>query len=379
MKRLAIAVFGAFLLVSCNNSDKFSISGTIKNGDGKTIILEHTGLMDVMVVDSAKVKSDGTFRFKAPRPEYPDFYRLRLDGKTIAFAVDSCDELTIDASYDKFATDYTITGSESNTDIQILRKSLLKIQTKINAITIDMTSEVRAAKVADVEADVKVHKEIAKKIILKNPRSTAAYFAIYQKVNNAFIFSPYVKEDKPYCAAVATAYGTFMPEYDRSKNLYNLVLDAINTERKQRANEAWNEVLETAGTGYIDIELPDKAGTTRKLSDLEGKVVLIDFSAYEMEQSVQYTFALRDLYNKYHSRGFEIYQVSLDRNKMLWEESTSNIPWICVRDENGPDAVCARTYNITSVPTTFLLSKKGVINGRSLDFKTLDAEIARNL
>jgi multidrug efflux pump subunit AcrA (membrane-fusion protein) len=40
---------------------------------------------------------------------------------------------------------------------------------------------------AEIETDIKTHKEIAKKIILKNPRSSAAYFAIYQKVNNSFL------------------------------------------------------------------------------------------------------------------------------------------------------------------------------------------------
>jgi peroxiredoxin len=193
------------------------------------------------------------------------------------------------------------------------------------------------------------------------------------------LFSPYVKEDKPYCAAVATSYNNFMPEYDRTKNLYNLVLDAINSERQAKANAAWNEVLETAGTGYIDIELVDKTGTARKLSDLVGKVVLIDFSAYEMDQSVQYTFAMRDLYNKYHSRGFEIYQISLDRNKMLWEESTANIPWICVRDDNGPNSLVVRTYNIDTAPTTFLMSRKGAILSRNLSFKELTKSIEQNL
>src|ERR1035437_6140006 len=129
-----------------------------------------------------------------------------------------------------------------------------------------------------------------------------------------------------------------MAEYNRTKNLYNLVIDAIRTERTAKNKEAWNEVLEKQGKGYIDIELNDSKGVTHKLSSLEGKVVLIDFSAYASDQSVDYTFALRDLYNKYHSRGFEIYQISLDDNKQLWEQSIANIPWICVRDENGPNS-----------------------------------------
>jgi peroxiredoxin len=379
MKKFLVISVTALLLISCNSSDKFKLSGKITSADGKMIYLEHTGLLSTETIDSTKVKSDGSFHFKAPRPEYPDFYRLKIDGKTIAFAVDSCEAIQIEAPLDKFSTDYTITGSESNTDIQLLRKSLLKIQTKVNAITVDMNSDERAKRLAEIDSDVKVHKEIAKKIILKNTRSTAAYFAVYQKINNTFLFNPYVKEDKPFFAAVATAYNTFMPDYERTKNLYSLTLDAINTERQNKAKQAWSDVMDKVATGYIDIELPDKTGKMKKLSDLEGKVVLIDFSAYEMDQSVQYTFELRELYNKYHSRGFEIYQVSLDRNKILWENSVENIPWVCVRDENGQNTVSVGNYNVKSVPTTFLLSKKGIIVGRSFDFETLDKEIAKSL
>ena len=139
------------------------------------------------------------------------------------------------------------------------------------------------------------------------------------------------------------------------------------------------KAVEQSNTGYIDIKLNDKSGKERKLSELEGKVVLIDFSAYESEKSVEYTFALRDLYNKYHKRGFEIYQVSLDRNKVIWEQSIENIPWVCVRDENGPNTTYVATYNISSIPTNFLLNKQGTITSRSLNFGELAKQIEKDL
>jgi len=112
---------------------------------------------------------------------------------------------------------------------------------------------------------------------------------------------------------------------------------------------------------------------------LEGKVVLIDFSAYQGEQSVDYTFSLRELYNKYHTRGFEIFQVSLDDNKQLWEQSVTNIPWICVRDEKGPNTTVVTSYNISSLPTTFLMNKQGNIIARSLNYNELVKEIEKIL
>jgi hypothetical protein len=286
---------------------------------------------------------------------------LRLGNKHIVFAVDSCEKIQIEAKNKNFASDYIVSGSETSVQIQELRKSVLEIQRKANTLNSNLSTVERNNRIIEIEQDIEVHKAKAHALILQNPRSLAAYFAIYQQVNNTFLFSPYIKSDRPFCAAVATAYHTFMPDYERSKNIYALVMDAIRSERKAKEKEAWNEILENSGKGYIDIELNDKNGTARKLSELEGKVVLIDFSAYESNKSVEYTFALRDLYNKYKTKGFEIYQVSLDRNKLLWEESVQNIPWICVRDENGINTVYANSYNVTSLPTTFLLTKKGLL------------------
>jgi len=250
-------------LVSCNQNNRFSVSGTIKDAEGDMLYIEHTGLLKTTVLDSVKLNANGTFKFKAERPAYPDFYRLRLKDKSIAFAVDSCENINIEAKFENFASDYILTGSETSIQIQKLRKSLLNIQRKANALRSDQRTEDRIAKINDIEKDIEIHKEMARKLILQNPRSAAAYFAIYQKVNNTFLFSPYIKTDKPYCAAVATSYNAYMPEYERTKNLYSLVMDAIRTERNAKQKEAWNEVLEKEGTGYIDIALQDKNNVTR--------------------------------------------------------------------------------------------------------------------
>lgn len=365
--------------VSCNQQGKFKIAGEISNAEGKTLYVEQTGLLTTVVVDSVKLKAGGAYSFKLKSPEFPDFYRLRMEDKVINFAIDSTEHILIKADFNNFATGYTVEGSEVNVQIKGLRQSLSAIQAKVNKISAQLSASERNALLAEVEGDIEIHKEMARKIILTNPRSSAAYFAIYQKIGNTYLFSPYVKADKTYCAAVATAYNVYMPEYIRTKNLYALVMDAIKVERKQKDNQAWREVLDNASAGYIDIELPDRNGVKRKLSDLEGKVVLIDFSAYQMDKSVQYTFELRELYNKYSARGFEIYQVSLDRSKLLWEESVANVPWVCVRDENGPESVAVSTYNIQSAPTVFLMNRKGEIIARNPDFGSLDATIAKLL
>ncbi|MDO9154309.1 MAG: TlpA disulfide reductase family protein [Paludibacter sp.] len=376
MKKLLIVSLALLGLFACNSKDKFKVEGVVENSDKQVLYLEHTGLDKTVILDSIKLRKEGKYAFKAPRPAYPDFYRLRTGNQFITFAIDSCEIITINADAKNFSTEYTVEGSQTNVDIQQLRKSVHAIQQKVNALSPDLSTSDKNEKIAEIEVDIENHKEVARKLILQNPRSSAAYFALFQQINNTYIFSPYIKSDKPYCAAVATSYNAFMPESPRTRNIYNLVMDAIKTERQAKQKEAWKEIIEKSGTGFIDIELNDRNNTLKKLSDLQGKVILVDFSAYESEKSVQYTFALRDLYNKYHAKGLEIFQVSLDRNKFLWEESTTNIPWICVHDENGK---YLSTYNISSIPTTFLIDRKGVILNRSLDFKILDKEISKLL
>ena len=379
MRKNILLLSMVVLLISCNQKNKFKVEGVVSNSNEEVIILEQNGLLETTVIDSVKLDSDGSFSFKAPRPEYPDFYRLRIGQKTIDFAVDSCEQIVVKADYKSFSTGYSIEGSQTNTDILKLKSSLSAIQTKVNALSPDLSADERNARLTEIETDIEAHKAMARQLILQNPRSSAAYFAIYQKINNSYLFSPYVKTDKPYCAAVATAYNAFMPDYIRSKNLYALVMDAIKTERKTQNDAAWREIVNNSSTGYIDIALNDRTGVVRKLSELEGKVILIDFSASEMENNVAYTFELRDLHNKFKSRGFEIYQISLDRSKLLWEEASANVPWISVRDENGPASPYVSSYNVQAIPTMFLMNKKGVIVSRVNDFKTLEAEIGKLL
>lgn len=379
MKKKLIIVFILIGLFSCKQHDKFHISGKVEDAKSKILYFEYSGLMKTTIIDSVILGTNGEFHFKSKRPAYPDFYRLRLDNKIITFAVDSCEDIKIEAKFSDFATDYKLTGSQTSLQIQELRKSVWKIQLKINELNSKLSPAEQAIKIAEIEKNIDIHKVMARKLILQNPRSIAAYFALYQKVNDTYLFSPYIKIDKPYCAAVATAYNSYMPDYERSKNIYSLVMDAIKTERNQKVKEAWDKILSYQSKGYIDIALPDRNNVERKLSTLEGKVVLIDFSAYEIKESVDYTFSLRELYNKYHNRGFEIYQISLDQNKLKWKQSIANIPWISVRDEAGPDTKFVSSYNINSIPTTFLMNRKGNIIGRSLSSEVLRKEIEKNL
>ena len=84
---------------------------------------------------------------------------------------------------------------------------------------------------------------------------------------------------------------------------------------------------------------------------------------------------LRDLYNKYHAQGFEIYQVSLDPDEHFWKESVAALPWVCVRDANSTGSVYLTQYNVQSLPTFFTIDRNNVLQKRDAQIKDLDAEI----
>jgi peroxiredoxin len=175
--------------------------------------------------------------------------------------------------------------------------------------------------------------------------------------------TPYNKEDLPFWNAVATAWDLHYPEYERAKELKQNVLLAISQQRNSQLS-AQQLVENITEEGFIEIALPNRIGETTKLSDYIGNVVLIDFSAYAMEQASAHTIFLRELYATYNELGLEIFQISFDTDKLLWLEQTRNIPWICVRDEASIQSVLLSTYNINELPTFFLMDKEGNIIGR---------------
>ena len=129
-------------------------------------------------------------------------------------------------------------------------------------------------------------------------------------------------------------------------------------------------------SGIIDIKLVDNKGNQRSLTELKGKVVLLDFHLFALEDSPKRILMLRELYNKYHAQGLEIYQVSLDPDEHFWKQQTAALPWISVRDDNGTASQYVTLYNVQAVPEFFLIDKSNTLVNRSAQIKDVDAAIA---
>lgn len=360
-KNLLFAIVIA-LFAAC--TPKSSINGNIADAEGKTIYLEQVGLTATTLLDSTNLDAKGAFNFTVETPQYPDFYRIRINGQMVVFAMDSITtKISIEGSA-KNLNEVNISGSETSLDIQRLRNSNFELQR--------VAIEGDTAKVAQMLA---AHKRLAQEIILANPRSAAAYYAINQTIKGVYYMTPYNKEDLPFWNAVATAWDLHYGEYERAKELKQNVLLAISQKRNSELS-AQQLVENIKEEGFIEITLPNRIGETTRLSDYVGKVVLIDFSAYAIEQAAAHTLFLRELYTTYNELGLEIFQVSFDTDKLYWLEQTRNIPWICVRDEASVQSTILATYNISELPTFFLMNKEGNIIGR-YNHENVEKEINR--
>ena len=294
----------------------------------------------------------------------------------INFAVDSTETISFVADAGTFATSYSVEGSENSKAI----KAITLAQLDANQAISRLRKEYEDKMISDTTYRMKVlaaadaYKEVARKYIYSAPMSTAAYFALFQQIDGLLFFDLYDRKDVKAYGAVATSYNHTYPESPRSKHLYNLTLQSMKVLRAQRPVDY--STVETKEISFLDIELPDVRGEVVKLSTVApGKVVLINFTAYQTEWSPALNMALGELYTKYHDQELEIYQVSLDSDFHFWRNGASNLPWVTVHDPQSVYSQVAGLYNVKQLPALFILDRKGNLVKRVEDVKKLEADV----
>lgn len=377
---VAALVMVALSLASCTGK-KFQVSGVISDAPDSLLLFEHMSLNGPVVADSVRLGADGSFSFEGEAPSAPEFYRLRIARQIINVAVDSTEHVTVKASYPTMTGSYEVEGSTECLKIRELALMQLDLQAQINAVV--QNPNVSYEKEADsVRTLLEVYKyKVKNDYIFKEPWCAYAYFALFQTLTIGqqvgLIFDPQSKkEDVQAYAAVATSWDTYHPGSERGTNLHNIAIEGMKNVRILQAEQ--NQTIDASkinSSGVIEVALPDRNGRTCKLTSLKGKVVLLDFHLFASKGSTERIMRLRDLYNKYHAQGFEIYQVSLDPDEHFWKESVAALPWVCVRDANSTGSVYLSQYNVQSLPTFFTIDRNNVLQKRDAQIKDLDAEI----
>lgn len=382
----AVIMVAALAFTSCNNK-KFHINGNITEATDSMLYLENLSLNGPVKIDSVKLGEDGAFAFdeNAMDSITPEFYRLRIANQSINLSIDSTETVKVKASYPQMSYKYEVEGSENCSKIKELSIKQMILQNNINAIAkspnmgIDSVDVIVARMLDAYKQDIKVN------YIFKEPMKASSYYALFQTIQlgneNSLIFNPRNnKDDVRVFAAVATSWDTYYPGAERGKNLHNIAIEGMKDIRiieNQRAQQQI-DASKVSVNGCIDLAMEDSKGQVRRLTDLKGKVVLLDFHLFASSESTKRIMMLRELYNKYHAAGLEIYQVSVDPNEHFWKTSTAALPWICVRDECGIQGQSLQLYNVQSIPTFFLIDRSNTLKARDAQIKDLD-EAIKNL
>ena len=382
-KTIKIWMIGAaaVLLTACGGH-KFQVTGSITGAQDSLLYFENVGLNGIEEIGHTTLDADGHFDFSAEAPDAPEFYRLRINNQIINVAIDSTETVTITAQYPQMATQYEVSGSENNQKIKEL--ALKQIAFQAQAIALEQNGNMSPDEVRDsLGRMLRAYKEDVKSnYIFPAPYASYSYFALFQTLGPWLIFDPKSNaDDVKVFAAVATSWDTFHPGALRGENLHNIAIEGMKNVRIIEARNQPREIEQSkvVEAGIIDIVLNDNHGKVRHLTDLKGKVVLLDFHIFAMDESPARILMMRELYNKYHSEGLEIFQVSLDHDEHFWKQQTAALPWISVRDGDGIRSPRLAIYNIQAVPDYFIIDRGNNLVKRAEQMTDLESEIKKLL
>ena len=375
--KAAAVVLAALSVASCNNN-KFTVEGQISGAKDSVLYFENVGLEGINVLDSVKLSDAGDFSFSQDANQAPEFYRLRIADQIINVSIDSTETVQVKGQYPGMASNYTVSGSDNCDKIRELALKQIDLQAK--AIALQSNTELGIVKANDsIQTLIDAYKdEVKRNYIYKEPYKAYAYFALFQAIGNYLIFNPRNnKDDIKAFAAVATSWDTYYPHAERGQNLHNIAIEGMKNQRIVDSQNADIQVdaSKVQEAGVLDIALLDNKGVMRHLTDLKGQVVLLDFHIFAMDDSPARIITLRELYNKYHAQGLEIFQVSLDPDEHFWKQQTAALPWINVRDEDGVNSSRLTLYNIQAVPDFFIIDRGNNLVKRAAQIKDLEAEI----
>ncbi len=369
---LTLSILVIFL--SACNQNKYQIKGSIEDAEGKTLILEKMQLDRNLTVDSVVLNKNGKFSFRGERLNTPTFFRLKLSPVNfITLLLDSTENVTVTAERKNLEETYRLEGSIESKKVQILNQRLRSLTENVDSLMkiydslpVDGDSNRKNEIGRELLTALDEYKSFIGSFVMDNPRSFASYYGLFQRLNdNTMVLNVMNKKEQVYFATIATSLNLLYPESPRVKQLYNYVLSAKAQEKRDKL---MLELEENAEASIPEISEKTIDGEEIALSSLKGKVVLLSFWASWDDASLRENEKLKSIYKTYNDKGFEIYQVSLDRSKILWENAIikNKLPWINVSDLRYTDSFPARLYNIRKLPANYLISRDGEIIGKNL-------------
>ena len=386
---LFITIATGILNIGCadfgNNSPENAgtISGNLTGLDaGASVILRSFKNGSLVKVAEGKTTENGDFFITPEVPLERGFHQLIINkGWPVVLITDSTEAPNIQATIpldNKYLTEALIEGSKESSllakyyaSVMPLQDSLLKSQAALRTLSNEQKTEAnKAMKMLIAEID-----KTSLSFIKQNEGHPATLAALEQLniETHATAFKSVLKSlstsfsDSDY-------YEMFKKKYDASTTA-RTIPNQPPPKKTNRKNGQY-----AAGDEALDIVMADPEGNVRKLSDLRGKVVLLDFWASWCGPCRRENPAVVKAYEKYNSQGFEVFSVSLDSNADKWKNAIEKdgLVWpyhVC--DLQGWGNAASRAYGISSIPHALLVGRDGVIIETHLRGRALETELEK--
>jgi len=347
--RITISIIALSILsfISCQQTTLPHIGGTILNTSETKAFLAKRNMTSGLEAITDVTMAKGKFDFKFETPVDPGLYRVRIGSRGI---------------------DLVLTGEETDVTISGDYNSLQKYDYNIEGSPLSQEYKNTVKGVMDRSLNME---DIAKKAETADPLLAAAYKTSLAPINPADY------------ASIETLSKRLNEKYPNSGIATDMA--ALATEAKAQHEKEMNKYPVKMGQPAPDIVLNDPSGNVKKLSDLRGQVVLLDFWASWCGPCRRANPHVVDVYNKYNKDGFTVYSVSLDgldtrtksryknaeeinaqlqKEKKKWVDAIAkdNLMWDThVSDLKKWESGAASAYGVRSIPTTFLIDKDGNI------------------
>ncbi|MCD6598642.1 MAG: AhpC/TSA family protein [Bacteroidales bacterium] len=382
MKNIILILAVIISISACNtNKTGFEINGHFENSNGELLLLKLMGSNQLITIDSAVIDESGNFNFSG-EIEGPNFYMIEKDQQNyLTIILNPGEKVTVSGDANDLLKKYDVKGSRDSELLKEFTGELMASIEKLTELSKIYQDSIQSPKLSEIMQDLNKKSEVIIQdmraytisFIEENPSSLASLMALYQQLApRQYILNP--ETDLKYYILVDSTLYSLYPESDPVKTLHSHV---ANLNEQNKIAEASGDMI---GIGSVppEIALPSPKGDTIKLSSTIGKVVLLDFWASWCSPCRMESPNLVSNYKKYHSQGFEIFQVSLDKTKENWMAGIKDDhlqDWIHVSDLKFWQSSVVPMYKIQGIPANFLLDKEGKVIATNLRGNALGAKL----